>query len=59
MLTFIIKGTHSKGTLEKADTKPRREINKIILLSGGIRLFLTGILLHRLFINRMSSRSSG
>lgn len=43
--SVTIKGTYSKGTLEKADTKPPRETSKIILIMGGVWLFLFGALL--------------
>lgn len=50
--SVTIKGTYLKGTLEKADTKPPREISKIILIMGGLGLFLAGTLVRSFIIKK-------
>lgn len=48
--SVTVKGTYSKGTLEKADTKPPKEISKFILIIGGLGLFLIGVFVGGIFL---------
>lgn len=56
--SISVKGTHSKGSLQKADRMPQGNINNSLLIISGIGLFLLGIFLSLMWflIKKMVSR---